>query len=76
MSDDLRTRVLSAIRKELFRQTQVGTAYDFAAGDLTDAVIRELGPIPDRSFVDSDGNRWEWCRECNCEWPCEKADDE
>lgn len=29
--------------------------------DLADAVIRQLGAIPDRSHVDDYGRVWEWC---------------
>ena len=28
---------------------------------MADAVIAELGEIPDRSFVDDHGRTWEWC---------------
>ena len=30
-------------------------------GHVADAVIRELGAIPDREFTDQWGHHWEWC---------------
>lgn len=49
MSDDLRTRIIAALLSE----------DDVAL--MADAVIHELGPIPDRRHVDIAGNLWEWC---------------
>lgn len=28
---------------------------------LADAVIAELGSVPDREFTDDQGRHWEWC---------------
>jgi len=56
---DLRTRIMAALSKE--DQLRVCKLSDADIRFMADAVIAELGPIPDREFVDSDGNRWEWC---------------
>ena len=46
---DLRTRIITALLSE----------DDVAL--MADAVIRELGSIPDRQFTDDQGRTWEWC---------------
>ena len=50
---DLRTRIAGLLRDDIR-----GYARRL---ELADAVIHELGPIPDRRHVDIAGNTWEWC---------------
>lgn len=52
---DLRDRIADAIM-----QTCHGVYMDDAV-DAADAVIKELGSIPDRQFTDDQGRTWEWC---------------
>ena len=54
MPDDLRTRIAAVLYED--GQRPMDTAMR-----LADAVIRELGPIPDRTHVDNQGRIWEWC---------------
>lgn len=66
--DDLRTRIAAVLnshkaddRYDEWSDCQcgnVGTRWD---DHVADAVIRELGPIPDRCHVDDQGRVWEWC---------------
>ena len=56
MTDDLRTRIAAAIYKGCDNRVSPGLSRQAA-----DAVIRELGAIPDRSFTDDQGRTWEWC---------------
>ena len=55
MTDDLRTRIAAVLAEA--QETHNGIS-DLA---LADAVIAELGPIPDRTYVDDQGRTWEWC---------------
>ena len=56
MSDDLRPRIAKALQGEA---DDGFTWEDWLP--LADAVIRELGPIPDRTHTDDQGRTWEWC---------------
>ena len=55
MPDDLRTRIAAAIMDSCH-----GVFTDDAV-HAADAVIRELGSIPDRTHTDDQGRVWEWC---------------
>lgn len=60
-SADLRTRIAAALGGEQYINL-LGNGYDMDdLLELADAVIRELGAIPDRVHVDDQGRRWEWC---------------
>lgn len=74
MTDTLRTRIAAAIynacddytQKFLVRPDCPGASELEGDGKpvcyvLADAVIREVGPIPDRTHVDDQGRIWEWC---------------
>ena len=70
---DLRTRIAKVLRSALLEidyssaeKSADGEQWVFIDGtvmpdDLADAVIRELGAIPDREFTDQWGHHWEWC---------------
>ena len=60
MSDDLRTRIVAALKHADAAVTPFEDI-DSAWSYLADAVIEALGPIPNRSHVDDRNNRWEWC---------------
>lgn len=59
-SDTLRTRIKQAI-DQAHASTHPHSTYDDWLGFAADAVIRELGPIPDRTHTDDQGRTWEWC---------------
>ena len=52
---DLRTRIAAALKAT----DAPGAAVTYE--QLADAVIAELGSIPDRQFTDDQGRTWEWC---------------
>ena len=68
MSDDLRTGI-AAIMAELFCEDRCGTTIGHSPCPdclelflpQADKLIRELGPIPDRTHIDDQGRLWEWC---------------
>ena len=57
MSDNLRDQIADA----LFDSCCRFDVPDSERRDMADAVIRELGAIPDREFTDQWGHHWEWC---------------
>jgi hypothetical protein len=53
---DLRDRIASAI----YNDNGFGWS-KYMCEEAADAVIAELGAIPDREFTDPWGHHWEWC---------------
>ena len=68
MTDDPRTRIAKVLNQHKTDDQydewadcqcrHVGQRWD---DHVADAVIAELGPIPDREFTDQLGQHWEWC---------------
>ena len=56
----LRDRIAAAIERR-YTDEAVGHTYEVCLM-AADAVIAELGAIPDRQFVDDQGRRWEYPR--------------
>jgi hypothetical protein len=57
---DLRTRIAAVIEAQHVSEFQGGIHPEDVLR-LADAVIAELGEIPDREFDDPWGHHWEWC---------------
>ena len=55
---DLRTRIAAVLNANLPVMEYLRPGDTERAAD---AVIAELGAIPDRSFTDDQGRTWEWC---------------
>lgn len=64
MTDTLRTRIATVVDPLIdppcCDECKPFRPSDFAY-EVADAVIRELGPIPDRTHTDDQGRTWEWC---------------
>ena len=69
MSDSLRNRIAVIAASHVYNEWHCDEAEQCYCGKcgpswpdhLADVVIRELGLIPNRSFIDDRNNRWEWC---------------
>ena len=59
MQSSLRDRIAAAIDQK-YNEEAIGHTYEVCL-QAADAVIRELGAIPDREFTDQWGHHWEWC---------------